>query len=173
MKWQIRRLLDYCDLRSCISLALSTTLSGLGSRIRRLHSAIRLQKSRAWDLRVSMRKAQEGVWLLVISLPYPRQTLPKMDVNWPSRARDACAKPPVARRDFPAAANPCGLKWPFSSTAWVDRGRNNWRSLPSVYIAPFHPHYDPPILFTGMRTCRCSGHLSSLEHMNARSLRHR
>ena len=45
--------------------------------------------SRRVDFTVSMGKAQEGIWLLVISLSYPRQTLPNIDVQWPSRARDA------------------------------------------------------------------------------------
>ena len=49
-------------------------------------------------------------------------------VQWPSRARDACAKTPVSRRDFPA--NPYSLDRSFSSMAWVDLGRNNWRPLP-------------------------------------------
>ena len=30
------------------------------------------------------------------------------------------------------------------------------------YVATFHPHYDPPILITGVGTCTCSDHLSSL-----------
>ena len=118
---------------------------------------------------ISMENAQEGVWLLVISLSYPRQTLPNICVQWPSRARDACAKTPVPRRDFPPF-----LRAPlmaFSSMAWLHLGTNDWRSLPEVYVATFHPHYDPPILITGVKTCRCSDHLSSLEH--ARSLRHR
>ena len=112
----------------------------------------------SWILRVSMEKAQEGVWLLVISLSYPRQALPDIDVQWPSRARDACAKTPVSRRDSPA--NPHSPDRSVSSTALVDLGRNNWRPLPSVYLAVFNPHYGPPILIIGMKTCRCSGHLS-------------
>ena len=114
----------------------------------------------AWSLRFSMEKAQEGVWLLVISLPYPRQTLPNTCVQWPSRTRDACTNTPFARRYFPAIQVPYSLDRPFSSMAMVDRGRNNWRPLSSVYIALFHPHDDPPILITGMKTCRCSGHPS-------------
>ena len=116
---------------------------------------------------ISMENAQEGVWLLVISLSYPRQILSNICVQWPSRARDACAKTPVPRRDFPPF-----LRAPlmaFSSKEWVHLGTNDWRSLPEVYVATFHPHYDPPILITGVKTCRCSDHLSSLDH--ARSLR--
>ena len=69
-----------------------------------------------------MEKAQEGVWLLVISLSYPRQTLPNMCVQWPLRARNACAKAPLARRDFPAI--PYSLDRSFSSmlTSLVNRG---------------------------------------------------
>ena len=98
------------------------------SRHRGPEEAHGCKRAGAWDLRVSMEKAQEGVWLLVISLSYPRQTLPNIDVHWPSRARDACAKTPVSRRDFPA--NPYSLKWSFSSMAWVYLGINNWRPLP-------------------------------------------
>ena len=41
-----------------------------------------------WILRISMGKPQEGVCLLVISLSYPRQTLPNadLDVQWPCMA---------------------------------------------------------------------------------------
>ena len=118
---------------------------------------------------ISMENAQEGVWLLVISLSYPRQILSNICVQWPSRARDACAKTPVPRRDFPPF-----LRAPlmaFSSTALQHSATNDWRSLPEVYVATFHPHYDPPILITGVKTFRCSDHLSSLDH--ARSIRHR
>ena len=60
------------------------------------------------DLRVQVNSlfrwgnAQEGVWLLDISLPHLRRTRPSAGVQWPSRARDACAKKPVprARRDL-------------------------------------------------------------------------
>ena len=83
-----------------------------------------------WILRASMGKAQEGVRPLVISssYAYPRQTRPNIDVQWPLQARDAGAKTPVSRRDFPA--NSYSLNRPFSSMAWVDLGRNSWRPLP-------------------------------------------
>ena len=74
---------------------------------------------------ISMENAQEGVWLLVISLSYPRQILSNICVQWPSRARDACAKTPVPRRDFPPF-----LRAPlmaFSSMELVHRGTNDWR----------------------------------------------
>ena len=86
----------------------------------RNHSGIRLKMSRRVDLTCFDGKSQEGVWLLVISLAYPRQTLPTIDVQWPSRARDACAKNPVSRRDFPA--NPHSLDRSFSSMLLVNRG---------------------------------------------------
>ena len=74
---------------------------------------------------ISMGNAQEGVWLLVISLSYPRQTLSNICVQRPSRARDACAKPPVARRDFPPF-----LRAPltaFSSKDLFHLVPNDWR----------------------------------------------
>ena len=118
---------------------------------------------------ISMENAQEGVWLLVISLSYPRQILSNICVQWPSRARDACAKNPVPRRDFPPFLR--ALLMAFSSMELQHSATNDWRSLPEVYVATFHPHYDPPILITGVKTFRCSDHLSSFEY--ARSLRHR
>ena len=54
-------------------------------------------------------------------------------MQWPSRARDASAKPPVPRRDFPPF-----LRAPlmaFSSMAWVYLGINDWRRVPEVYVA--------------------------------------
>ena len=74
---------------------------------------------------ISMENAQEGVWLLVISLSYPRQILSNICVQWPSRARDACAKTPVPRRDFPPF-----LRAPlmtFSSKEWFHFVPNDWR----------------------------------------------
>ena len=74
---------------------------------------------------ISMENAQEGVWLLVISLSYPRQILSNICVQWPSRARDACAKTPVPRRDFPPF-----LRAPlmtFSSKGLFHFDPNDWR----------------------------------------------
>ena len=134
-------------------------------RVRAPRNSLRYTDSRppgAGKFAISMENAQEGVWLLVISLSYPRQILSNICVQWPSRARDACAKTPVPRRDFPPF-----LRAPlmaFSSMELQHSATNDWRSLPEVYVATFHPHYDPPILITGVKTCRCSDHLSSLDH---------
>ena len=46
----------------------------------------------ASDSAISMGNAQEGVWLLVMKLPHPRQALSSVRAQWPPRARDACAK---------------------------------------------------------------------------------
>ena len=116
----------------------------------------------AGKLAISMENAQEGVWRVVISLSYPHQTLSNMCVHRPSRAHDACTKNPVARRDFPPFLRAPLME--FSSMEWQHSATNDWRSLPEVYVATFHPHYDPPILITGVKTCRCSDHLSSFDH---------
>ena len=74
---------------------------------------------------ISMETAQEVVWLLVISLSYPRQTLSNICVQWLSRARDACAKKTVPRRDFPPF-----LRAPlmaFSSKGLLHFVTNDWR----------------------------------------------
>ena len=64
-------------------------------------------------------------YIALCALSYPRQAMYTLCVQWPSRARDACAKTPVARRDFPPS-----LRAPlmaFSSMALVHLGTNDWR----------------------------------------------
>ena len=77
-------------------LAISSTLGARADRectgvdvraLRIRHTGGR--PSDAGEFDISMENAQEGVWLLAISLPHPRQTLPTICVQWPSRARDA------------------------------------------------------------------------------------
>ena len=90
------------------------------------HHAMRTADLRApTKVAISMENAQQGALPLVISPSYPRQTLSGMCVQWPSRARDACAKPPVPRRDFPPL-----LRAPlmaFSSKGWSHLVPNDWR----------------------------------------------
>ena len=78
----------------------------------------------AGNCAISMGNAQKGAWLLVMPLPYPRQILPSMCVQWPSQARDACAKKLPKKRSRGAIfCHPRAAFMAFSSTVWV---HNYW-----------------------------------------------
>ena len=66
-----------------------------------------------------MGKAQEGAWLLAMSLSYPRQALPNICVQWPSRGRDAFANAPSARYDFPAIPYRLASIGRFHQCCWL------------------------------------------------------
>ena len=117
---------------------------------------------------IPMGNAQEREWLLGMSLPYPRQTPPNVymcaacsglrELVMP--AQNPGPGPHGPRRDFPPFLEAPLMA--FSSTEVQDSATNDSMSLPEVYVAAFHryPHYDPPILITGVKTCRCSDQLS-------------
>ena len=73
------------------------------------------------------KKAQKGVWLLVISLSYPRQTLPNIDVHKVCSGLRELAMPAQNPRSHGAISPPILMASDrsFSSMALVDRGRNN------------------------------------------------
>ena len=45
-----------------------------------------------------METAQEGAWVFITSLSYPRRELPGMRVQWPPQARDGYGNAPIRTR---------------------------------------------------------------------------